>query len=139
MTSNQPINSTNTDSLSLCVGKAEIGLEIDRGCLRSIGGVTVSGTALRNPLARFLPWFDSYEGEIFDRFGFQGIEQGSEETRICLRAESNEDYPFRERRDCSGDLCFRNRSFDDGRAVDLLTGANAPGNRLNAWRVYQLQ
>lgn len=132
------MKSTNPESQRFRVGKAEVGLVIDNGCLRSIGEVMVSGTALRNPLARFLPWFDSYEGEVFDRFEFLGIEQSGQETRIRFRAVSNVDYPFRERRDSSGDLCFRNRSFD-GRAVDLLTGANAPGNCLNAWRVCQLQ
>jgi hypothetical protein len=34
---------------------------------------------------------------------------------------------------------FQSQDWSDGRAVDLLTGANAPGNRLNAWRVYKLQ
>ncbi|MEY2906727.1 MAG: hypothetical protein RLZZ408_1198, partial [Verrucomicrobiota bacterium] len=107
------MKSTSPETGSFCVGDARIGLVIEGGCLRSIGEVTVSGTALRNPLARFLPWFDSYEGEVFDRFELKGIEQGGEETRIRLLAVSNEDYPFRERRDCSGDLCFRNRSFDE--------------------------
>ncbi|MEY2905952.1 MAG: hypothetical protein RLZZ408_423, partial [Verrucomicrobiota bacterium] len=107
------MKSTSPETGSFCVGDARIGLVIEGGCLRSMGEVTVSGTALRNPLARFLPWFDSYEGEVFDRFELKGIEQNGEETRIRLRALSNEDYPFRERRDCSGDLCFRNRSFDE--------------------------
>jgi hypothetical protein len=34
---------------------------------------------------------------------------------------------------------FQSRDWSDGRAVDLLTGENAPGNRVNPWRVYQLQ
>ncbi|MEY2906230.1 MAG: hypothetical protein RLZZ408_701, partial [Verrucomicrobiota bacterium] len=34
---------------------------------------------------------------------------------------------------------FQSRDWSDGRAVDLLTGEKAPGNRVNPWRVYQLQ
>ena len=34
---------------------------------------------------------------------------------------------------------FQVQDWSDGRAVDLLTGENALGNRLNASRVYQLQ
>lgn len=84
----------------------------NEGCLHSIGAVTVNGIHLRNPLSRLLPWFDSYQGEVFDRFEFLGVESRGEEKCLKLRAISNSDFPFRERRDCSGDLCFRNRSYD---------------------------
>jgi len=94
------------------LGNTSIDLITHEGCLRSIGAVTVNGTHLRNAQAPFLPWFDSYQGEVFDRFEFLGIELSGEETRVKLRAVSNLDFPFRERRDCSGDLCFRNRSYD---------------------------
>jgi hypothetical protein len=97
---------------TLRVGETRINLHLADRSLRSIGAVTVNGTPLRNPRARFLPWFDSYEGEVFDRFTFLGIERNGDETRLRLRAVSNPDFPFRERRDCSGDLCFRNRAFD---------------------------
>ena len=130
------MTSTNRKSRSLCVGKAEVGLVIDNGCLRSIGEVTVSGTALRNPLARFLPWFDSYEGEVFDRFGLQGIQQNWEETRIRLCAVSNEDYPFRER---SAIPTTAPSPWSDGRAVDVLTGEAPAARRLQACRVYRME
>ncbi len=94
------------------VGQVEIELRVDGGRLISLGDICVNGTALRNGRAPFLPWFDSYEGEVFDRFSFLGVEVDGDVTRVKLASESNGDFPFRERRDCSGDLCFRNRSFD---------------------------
>ncbi|MBC2602530.1 hypothetical protein [Puniceicoccus vermicola] len=89
-----------------------IELVTHKGCLRSIGAVTVNGTHLRNAQVPFLPWFDSYQGEVFDRFMLLSVAQDGDVTRVELQTESNSDFPFRERRDCSGDLCFRNRSFD---------------------------
>ena len=136
MTTNQPMTTTNTEPHILRVGQAEIGLDINSGCLRSITGVMVNGTALRNPLARFLPWFDSYEGEVFDRFEFLGIEQSGEETRIRLRAVSNVDYPFRER---SAISTTAPSPWSDGRAVDVLTGEAPVARMLQACRVYQME
>lgn len=94
------------------VGDTEIKINVQDGVLRSIGAVTVNGKALRNPEAGFLPWFDSYGGEVFDRFEFLGIDGSDDEVRLHLRAVSDSNFPFRERRDASGDLCFRNLSFD---------------------------
>ena len=96
----------------LHIGDVTITPQIADGFLRSIGSVSIGGTALRNGAMRFLPWFDTYESDLFSRFRFQGIEQRGQQTVIATRAVSDPDYPFRERRDCSGDLCFRTRSWD---------------------------
>jgi hypothetical protein len=47
------------------VGTAVLPLEIRDGQLHSLGAVTISGAALRNPSTRFLSWFDTFEGETF--------------------------------------------------------------------------
>jgi len=79
---------------------------------RSIGQVKVGKTRLRNTEARFLPWFDTYDGDVFRSFRFLGIEQRGGQTVVNTRAVSDPDVVFRERRDSSGDLCFRNASWD---------------------------
>lgn len=94
------------------VGDTVLQLEIQDGHLRSIGSITINGAALRNPGTRFLPWFDSYEGEIFRSFRFEGVEQRGATTVIRTTALSDPDTLFRERRDSSGDPCFRNASWD---------------------------
>jgi len=101
-----------TDVLSLQLGPLQLAPEIVDGDLRSLGAVTVCGTPLRNPTTRFLPWFDSYEGDIFRRFAFQGMESRGGTTVLRTRAISDPDTLFRERRDCSGDPCFRAVSWD---------------------------
>lgn len=98
--------------MNIQVGATDIEIESTGGLFRSLGEIRVNGTALRNPQALFRPWFDSFEGEVFDRLEVIGTETEIGTTRLKLKATSNNDYPFRERRDCSGDLCFRNRSFD---------------------------
>jgi hypothetical protein len=94
------------------VGTAVLPLEIRDGQLHSLGAVSINGTSLRNPATRFLPWFDSFEGELFRSFRFDGIEQRGAITVIRTTAVSDPDTLFRERRDCSGDPCFRNASWD---------------------------
>lgn len=128
-------------TMQIKIGKSVIGLVTENGCLRSIGAVTVNGAALRNPRGRFLPWFDSYDGEVFDRFEYLGTEETGDVTRVRLWAIGNVDYPFRERRDCSGDLCFRNRSFDAAPATVDVAIAFKPaaaniGGRLFAGFTY---
>ena len=70
-------------------------LEIQDGYLHSIGSITIDGAALRNPGTRFLPWFDSYEGEIFRSFRFEGVEQRGATTVIRTTALSDPDTLFR--------------------------------------------
>jgi len=93
-------------------GCALLPLDIQNGHLRSLGAITINGVALRNPDTRFLPWFDTFEGEIFRAFRLEGIEQRGATTVIRTTAVSDPDTLFRERRDCSGDPCFRNASWD---------------------------
>jgi len=97
---------------TIIVGDAAITPDIRRGFLRSIGQVKVGKTRLRNTEARFLPWFDTYDGDVFRSFRFLGIEQRGGQIVINTRAVSDPDVVFRERRDSSGDLCFRNASWD---------------------------
>lgn len=99
-------------TIPLTIGRATISLECNGDELRSLGAVSVSGTALRNPETRFLPWFDTYEGDVFGRFRLREVAQRGETTVIRTTALSNPDVLFRERRDCSGDLCFRTASWD---------------------------
>ena len=87
-------------------------LEIEAGYLLSLGTVQVNGVALRNPLNRWVPWFDTLEGDVFHRFRFLGVEQRGSETVVRTRAVSDPDGLFMERRDASGDLCFRSSSWD---------------------------
>lgn len=94
------------------VGTSVLPLEIRDGYLHSLGAVTINGAALRNPETRFLPWFDTFEGEVFRNFRFDGVEQRGAVTVIRTAAVSDPDTLFRERRDCSGDPCFRNASWD---------------------------
>ena len=97
---------------SLSVGTATLDLQLRDGLLHSLGAVTVNGAALRNPDTRFLPWFDTFEGEIFRTFRFEGSEQRGVTTVVRTTALSDPDALFRERRDSSGDLCFRNANWD---------------------------
>lgn len=104
----------------LAVGDVCLRPIIRRGFLESLGRVTVGRTALRSPATRFLPWFDTLEGDLFRRFRFLGQEQRGDTTVLLTRAVSDPDTLFRERRDCSGDLCFRTESWDAApRELDL--------------------
>lgn len=97
----------------LTLGDVTIQPTIDNGLLHSLGTVQVGGVDLRNPATRFLPWFDSFEGDVFRRFAVQEIVPRDDTWVIATRAISDPDVMFRERRDSSGDLCFRNASWDD--------------------------
>lgn len=96
----------------LQIGKVSIAPVIVEGELRSLGEVMVEGMRLRNPAVRFLPWFDTFAGDIFRRFQFLGVAQRGEETVISTRAISDPDVLFREQRDSSGDLVFRETNWD---------------------------
>jgi len=98
--------------MQIQIGDVRLLPEICDGYLQSLGAVQVGETALRNPATRFLPWFDSYDGDIFRRFAYLGCETHGEVTVLGLQASSDPDVMFRERRDSSGDLCFRNVNWD---------------------------
>lgn len=101
-----------TDTVLVKIGSAELQLAIHNGMLKSIGHIEVDGTPLRNPETRFLPWFDTYEGDIFRHFRFEGVEMHGQTTVVRTTAQSDPDTLFRERRDSSGDVCFRPISWD---------------------------
>lgn len=63
-----------TQPQKINVGAASIELIIEEGCLRSLGAVTVNGVALRNPVVPWKPWFDSYDGGVFNVFRDPRIE-----------------------------------------------------------------
>ena len=94
------------------VGDALIEPRVVAGELRSIGQVTVGGVPLRNPANRFLPWFDTLDGEVFRRFRLERVELRGKQTVLHTTAISDPDVPFMERRDASGDVVLRQRSWD---------------------------
>ncbi len=110
------------------VGDTTIVPQIVDGYLRSIGEVKIGATALRNPRTRFLPWFDAFEGDTFRSFRFLGIDRDGDRTILRTRAVSDPDQLFRERRDSSGDLCFRAASWDDAPIEADFRVVFAPAN-----------
>ena len=96
----------------LTLGDVTIEPRIDDGQLKSLGDVRINETPLRNTEVRFLPWFDTYEGEVFRRFELEGIEEEGDETVIRTTAVSDPDTLFQERRDSSGDICLKRRHWD---------------------------
>ncbi|MDL5053515.1 hypothetical protein QQ056_08165 [Oscillatoria laete-virens NRMC-F 0139] len=97
---------------TLEIGHAKLQPIVENGFLKSIGQVCIKGTPLRNPSNRFIPWFDTFEGEVFRQFRFEGIESSHGRTTIKTTAISDPDTIFRERRDSSGDPIFRKSSWD---------------------------
>lgn len=96
----------------LQIGDAHLHPEVVDGELRSLGAVDIGGTPVRNSATRFMPYLDTYEGEVFRTFHFHGIERQGETTFLTTRAISDPDALWRERRDSSGDPCFRNVNWD---------------------------
>jgi hypothetical protein len=94
------------------IGYVTLQPEIRDNRLLSLGAVNVNGAPLRNPATRWLPWFDTYEGEVFRHFRFLEVTTQHGVTRLHTRAVSDPDALFRERRDSSGDACFRNANWD---------------------------
>ena len=94
------------------VGGASVEVIVKDGFFESFGAISIGGAAVRNPKAPFRPWFDRYEGGVFNRFRFDGIAEEEGRTVVSLTAIGDDTYPFRERRDASGDVCFRARAFD---------------------------
>ena len=96
----------------LQIGSTTIEPKILDGRLRSIGDIHIAGRRVRNPATRFCPWFDTFEGDVFRDFFFLSFEQRGATTVLRTKALSDPDALFRERRDSSGDPCFRNASWD---------------------------
>jgi hypothetical protein len=94
------------------IGDATLTPRVEDGWLRSLGTVTIGGRPLRHAGNRWLPWFDTYGGDVFRQFKLTGIATRGEETVVQTRAVSDPDVLFREFRDTSGDLCFRQQSWD---------------------------
>jgi len=85
---------------------------VEDGYLVSLGQIKIHGVALRNVSNRFLPWFDTFEGDIFRKFRFEKVEQTDNRVVIHTTAISDPDVLFREQRDSSGDLVFREKGWD---------------------------
>lgn len=94
------------------VGRAVLRPRVEAGWLRSLGTVEIGGTPVRHPANRWLPWFDTYQGDVFRQFQLLGVTQRGAETVVTTRAVSDPDVMFKEFRDTSGDLCFIDRSWD---------------------------
>ncbi len=86
---------------------------IEGGELKSLGAVRMHGKDVRNAANRFLPWFDTYEGQIFRTFRHVETVVEDDATRIVTKAVGDPDYPFIERRDSSGDICLRPAAWDE--------------------------
>lgn len=96
----------------MALGAVTIHPVVRNGWLHTLGQVRVGGVDLRGERTRFLPWFDTYEGDVFDRFRFRRLVRRGTRHILELTAESSNDYPFREKRDSSGDPAFRPVSWD---------------------------
>jgi hypothetical protein len=124
------------------LGDVTITPRVVRGHLESLGDVRVNGTRLRNPANRFLPWFDTYEGDVFRRFKLVAIESKGRRVIIRTKALSDPDTLFQERRDASGDPCVRPQSWDgapldaDFRVVLEPAHATIDGRRFAGFRYW---
>ena len=95
------------------VGEAQFDLEVTPdGNLASLGAPLLRGVALRNAKAPWRPWFDSYDGNVFRSLLLRSIEKRGEAAVVRTRAVSDNDWPFQERRDSSGDITLRSRPVD---------------------------
>ncbi len=99
-------------SHKIVIGDIRIEPQVENDCLISLGSVLAKELPLRASAARFLPWFDSFQGDVFPSFRFNGITKLGSRTTIELAARASMDYPFREKRDSSGDPCLRDVSWD---------------------------
>jgi hypothetical protein len=97
---------------SIRIGAASLELDIADGWLKSLGDVSVGQVPLRGRTTRWLPWFDTYGGDVFDRFRLLGVDRDGDRLAVRTRAVSNPDVLFQERRDSSGDPCFRETGWD---------------------------
>lgn len=96
----------------LTIGRAKLDLDVKSDELLSLGTVSIDGAPVRGESTRFLPWFDTYEGDVFRRFRLERIDETDGRTVIRTTAFSDPDVMFRERRDSSGDICLRPIGWD---------------------------
>ncbi len=94
------------------IGSAYITPVIDGDALHSIGRISIHGVPVRGESVRFLPWFDTLNGDLFHRFRLNRIEHNDDRLVFHTTAISNPDVIFRRERDSSGDEVFRNHSWD---------------------------
>lgn len=94
------------------IGNTTLTPIIENGFLVSFGQVSIDDTPLRNTANRFIPWFDTYEGDVFRKFRLNNIEQKGNQLIFHTTALSDPDVLFREQRDSSGDLVFRKQGWD---------------------------
>ena len=106
------MSSANSSTIEIEFGDVLIRPRVEDGYLVSLGVISVAGSILRGDEIRFAPWFDAYEGGLFNRFRYEGVDVEEGGAVIRLTALMDYDYPFRERRDSSGDLCFTPHSWD---------------------------
>jgi|GEM_PF-781683 len=103
------------------LNQAKVQPEVRDGQLHSIGVVQVAGVALRSTSSRWLPYIDSYDGDVFRTFTVENIDTVYGGFDLKLRSQSDMDLPFRERRDASGDICLRQPGWDAEPASAQLT------------------
>ncbi len=101
-----------TTRTEIRLGQTTLGLRLAGDRLLSLGEVRVGDARLRNDQTRFLPWFDTYDGDVFRAFRLRDIVRAGERVTLLTTVTSDPDVLFRERRDSSGDLAFRNTSWD---------------------------
>lgn len=97
---------------TLSFGNVTVTPQLRGRFLKSIGKVEAGKVRLRNPATRWLPWFDTFAGDVFRQFAFLGVESSGDGAVVKLRAISDPDVLFREQRDSSGDVCFRETGWD---------------------------
>ena len=94
------------------IGDTKLNLRTDGDRLLSIGVPVISGVPMRDDSVRWLPWFDTGAGDVFREFRLRQITHHGARTTIQMRAVSDPDAVFQQRRDSSGDLCFRQTHWD---------------------------
>lgn len=121
--------------VQLVFDPVRIAPKVRDGTLHSLGAIEINGCALRNPRNRFLPWFDTYEGEVFSTLRFDRCEERGDCWVVHTTARSDPDYPFRERRDSSGDICLRPEIWDAEPREAAFRMVFAPAEqRFDQWR-----
>lgn len=99
-------------TLTLEIGGVNVGPRVQGDELISLGEPTLGHVAWRSASVRWLPWIDSFRGEVFRRFRLEDIQARDDGADLSLRALSDPDALFQERLDSSGDTCLREESWD---------------------------
>ena len=94
------------------LGNTRFDLRFADGCLIDIGKISIAGRQIRSTETRFLPWIDTFDGDVFRQFKLNDIDQSHERITLHLTAKSDHDVLFREKRDSSGDVMMRKASWD---------------------------